>query len=220
MYCAQCDCRFSRWSGRCPVCGSGMVDEAPSQPERPRRDVTYAELVQLTADAGGKLTIPLSATDVAIEKKWRFPYDGYGYAWVKRLQGVQGDLSVDLRTTDAGRKREHTFPYLAFGFAWAREMQGTVGKAPVTVTARDVQSRKSRHFPWLGRGFAWTSEWSGACGAELQVEVARPKCAQASQRLPLPWVRLRLDAQRRPDPERCRGITAGLSAEHATPELV
>ena len=172
MYCPECSCGFSRWSGRCSVCGTALVEHAPPELAVVPAPVPYDELVAMTTAAGGRLTVPLSATDVAVERKWRFPYSGFGYAWVKRLQGVEGVVSVDLRTTDVGRKRAHRFPYFAFGYAWAREMQGTVGDTEITVTAREVESRRSRRFPWLGRGYAWTSEWFGTCGADLQVSVS------------------------------------------------
>jgi hypothetical protein len=64
----------------------------------------------------------LTATKVRMQKKWRIPYLGYGYAWVQEMSGECGSqLQIDFETTDVGMEKKWSFPYQGYGFAWAQK---------------------------------------------------------------------------------------------------
>ena len=64
----------------------------------------------------------LEAVKVSREKKWRFPFMGYGRAWTREMHGECGDqLKVHLMTTEVGRSGEWHFPYRGYGFGWIRK---------------------------------------------------------------------------------------------------
>jgi hypothetical protein len=70
------------------------------------------------------------AKKVEMERKWLFPYMGYGYAWIQKMSGECGKiLRVDLLTTDVGKEKKWQFPYQGYGYAWA-------DKAILTLTLR------------------------------------------------------------------------------------
>ena len=56
------------------------------------------------------------------EKKWSFPYRGYGRAWTEAFGGECGErLKVDLKITEVSKKRGWSFPYQGHGYAWPRK---------------------------------------------------------------------------------------------------
>ena len=178
MYCETCRCEFSGWSGKCPVCRSPLVDGKPLEPVPGREMMAYGELVKLVNTGGGQLEIELSAAEVAVERKWRFPYSGYGFGWVKRMQSTRGTVRVGLATSAVGRRRTSRFPYFGYGYAWARELRGFVGGTEVTLAAAQVGTDRTTRFPWLGRGYAWTQAWSGRCGTELEATLSTTDVAR------------------------------------------
>ena len=172
MYCPACNCAYSGWTGKCPVCRSPLVDNKPPAPAPSQEMMPYADLVELVHTNGGQLTLVLSAAEVATERKWRFPYSGYGFAWVERMQSQGGCVPVDLATSEVGRRRTSRFPYFGFGYAWARELRGSIGGTEVTLAATEVGTDRTSRFPWMGRGYAWTQAWSGRCGTELEATLS------------------------------------------------
>jgi hypothetical protein len=180
MYCPECKCEYEGWSGECPVCKAALVAASTTIVENSGGSTPYDALVKLVRDNGGRLDFELTTVEVGRERKWSFPYFGFGYAWAKRMKGVSRDIAVDLATIDVGKDRIRRFPYLGYGFAWRREMRGHVGGNEVRLQARKVARRKTRSFPYFGYGRAWTELMVGECGdrleAELQtVEVLRKK---------------------------------------------
>jgi hypothetical protein len=70
---------------------------------------------------GGNATA-LTASKVRRERKWGFPYFGFGYAWTEEMQGICGDqIKIDLVTTEIGKRIVRRFPYLGFGLSWIKE---------------------------------------------------------------------------------------------------
>ena len=64
--------------------------------------------------------IILTAEKIARERKMKFPYKGYGYAWVQSMSGKCGEkLKADLTITEVNKRDQWIFPYFGFGFAWA-----------------------------------------------------------------------------------------------------
>jgi hypothetical protein len=169
MFCPECRCEFVGWTGKCPNCNTPLVEESPTVPGIAGKRVSYEALVDLVRENGGQLGIDLSTSEVRRERKWRFPWLGYGRAWAKRMQGAFEDMLVDLMTTEVGRDRGWTFPYLGYGFGWARRVQGSIGGNEVVLTAAKVGTEKKWGFPYFGYGYAWTQEMSGECGAQLAV---------------------------------------------------
>jgi hypothetical protein len=75
---------------------------------------------------GGNETA-LTARKVRRERKWSFPYFGYGYAWTEEMQGTCGDqLEIDLVTTEIGKRKIQRFPWRGFGLSWIRESMLTL----------------------------------------------------------------------------------------------
>ena len=59
------------------------------------------------------------ASQVAREKKWSFPYQGYGYAWTETMSGTCGsDLVAEWQVREVKKCRQHAFPYFGFGYAY------------------------------------------------------------------------------------------------------
>ena len=86
MYCPNCRCEYEGWIGNCPDCRTPLLAEPPHVQEISSKPISYEALVDLVRENGGELSIDLSTTDVGMQKKWGFPYFGYRYAWVKRMQ--------------------------------------------------------------------------------------------------------------------------------------
>jgi hypothetical protein len=130
-------------------------------------EIGYADLLDMVATEGGVLEIPMSTVEVATERRWRFPYSGYGYAWAARMISSGPGPAADLTVTDVGRNSRSRFPYRGYGFAWEREVEGTIAGNPVHLEARDVESERRSSFMWIARGYAWTKVWEGTCGPSL-----------------------------------------------------
>ena len=180
MYCPNCSCEYDGWVGNCPDCRTPLLDEPPYIQEISSNPISYETLVDLVRDNGGQLSMDLSTTDVGMQKKWSFPYFGYRYAWVKRMQGVSNGISVDLLTTDVGTEKRRRFPYSGYGYAWGKRMEGNIGGNALILTAIKVRKESKWSFPYSGYGYAWTQELSGECGDKfsatlLTTDVGRKK---------------------------------------------
>ena len=171
MFCPKCRCEFVGWTGKCPNCKTLLVEGLSPIPETADKPISYEALVDLVRENGGQLRIDLSTTDVGMEKKWGFPYSGYGFAWAKTMQGDFDDILVDLTTTEVGMEKKESFPYRGYGFAWAKAMRGYIGGNKVTLTAKKVAREKKWSFPYSGYGSAWTQEMSGECGGQLKADL-------------------------------------------------
>ena len=182
MFCPECKCEFVGWTSRCPVCKTPLVRKLPVIPMTIDEPISYEALVNLVGEHGDQLRIDLSTTDIGMEKKWSFPYFGYGFAWAKRMQGAFNNISIDLLTTEVGMEKRQGFPYRGYRFAWTRRMQGHVGGNPVILTAKKIVREQKQGFPYFGYGFAWTQEMSGECGNQLKVDLAATKVGKDEER--------------------------------------
>lgn len=179
MYCAVCKCEFEGWTDTCPNCQNPLVEAKP--PELPisvQTALSYDDLVALVKENDGHLTIELAASGISIEKQRAFPYLGYGYAWVKGMQGQHESLKVELHTTEVGKDKSHSFPYFGYGFAWSKKMEGTLAGNAIVLSASRVERNTSRAFPYLGYGYAWTKEMIGQCGDSLKIVLTVTDVAQ------------------------------------------
>lgn len=167
MYCSNCRCEFDGWVGNCPNCRTPLREKPSHVQEFSSNPISYEALVDLVRENGGQLSVELSTTDVGMQKKWGFPYFGYRYAWVKRMQGADKGISVDLSITDVGTEKRWSFPYRGYGYAWEKRMEGNIGGNKITLMATNVRKEKKWSFPYSGYGYAWTQEMSGECGAQL-----------------------------------------------------
>ena len=172
MYCQTCNCEFSGWRGRCPVCKADLVDVKPTKHVSQNGDIAYEDLVQLVEDQGGRLDIDLATTAVGFKRTWTFPYFGFGRAWASRMQGSCEAASVDLETSEVGMDAERRFPYFGHGYAWAKDLKGDIGGNDIHLTATKVARKRSRGFPYLGYGMAWVEQLSGECGDRLEVDLS------------------------------------------------
>lgn len=175
MYCANCNCEFDGWKGKCPNCKNPLQEEKPVKIAEEIPPIDYDSILQSIQDNGGKLDILVNASEVGKSKSLRFPYTGFGYAWTKRMQGATDGIAVDLSTTKVGKDRKRGFPYLGHGFAWQQEMQGMIGGHEINLTARKVIRKKSWSFPYRGFGYAWTDEMAGQLGDKIQVQMISSK---------------------------------------------
>ena len=171
MYCPECKCTYGDWTA-CPVCQIPLAAEVPPDSEPESEPISYEALVEQVRTAGGQLKVEVFARDVGMRKEWGFPYRGYGFAWVKRMQGDFASHPVDLSTTEIGTKKTWGFPYFGYGCAWAKGMQGRIAGHEVTLAAGKAVTKRRADFPWRGYGFAWTEEWSGRCGERLEARLA------------------------------------------------
>jgi hypothetical protein len=130
MYCDVCQCEYAGWQNKCPVCGNPLADKTAPSPKPTGEPVSYDTLVDLIKENGGQLQIEMEATEVGTKITWTFPYFGYGFAWVKRLQGNYQGIPVELSTTEVVRKHTRSFPYNGYGFAWSQEMDGHITQLP------------------------------------------------------------------------------------------
>jgi len=167
MFCIKCRSEFKGLTSRCPDCKILLVRELAPLPEGEGGKVRYEDLVSLVKKNGGQLEIDLSAADIGIRRRWSFPYLGFGFAWVKRMQGASNGTFVDLATTETGMEKKRSFPFFGFRFAWAKKMEGYVGGNEITLIARKVSTERKWSFPYFGYGYAWAQEMSGECGSQI-----------------------------------------------------
>lgn len=171
MYCSSCNCSFVEWVKICPNCKSKLIEEPIQKPGHNNKKIPYEELVGLIRDHNGSITINLSTTDVMMQKKWTFPYFGFGYAWAKNMHGTYSDFSIELSSIEIGKRRQTRFPYLGYGFAWVKSFQGCIEGNEFRLFARDVTYKKTWGFPYFGFGRAWTKNMYGECGNQIKVDL-------------------------------------------------
>ena len=171
MFCPTCNCEFAGWTGKCPNCGTPLVlvPEEQAIYNTQRTAISYNELIDVVKENDGKLIIEVSTTEVETEKKWSFPYFGYGFAWAARMHGLFNDIVIDLTASDIGKEKKAAFPWLGLGYAWVKTMHGSIGGNEVILQVKKVEMKKSWVIYW-GFGFAWTQEMSGKCGNRLSVD--------------------------------------------------
>ena len=171
MYCAECNCEYSGWTGTCPVCRTRLTDSSPIKFNQNGRRISYQELLELLVQNGGQLEVELISTAVEKKRTWRFPYNGYGYAWVKRIKGAYQDIPIDLGTSEVGTSHKWRFPYSGYGYAWEKTMDGHIGGNDISLSATKVNSKSKWGFPYFGFGHGWTESLAGKCGAQIDVEL-------------------------------------------------
>jgi hypothetical protein len=171
MFCPECNCEYTGWTGKCPVCGTPLMEGNPEGFEQVGQPMSYENLLTLIEEKGGYLKIDLSAVRIEKERKWTFPYFGFGYAWTTKMIGRLDDLLVELFTAEVGKSRSRRFPYNGYGFAWEKRMLGTVGGNEMSLDATKVSREKKWRFPYMGYGRAWTDEMDGECGDQLKVHL-------------------------------------------------
>ena len=169
-FCSNCRCAFPAWVRTCPNCKTLLIEELPITSETKDNPLSYENLINMVKKNGGRLQIELTTTDVGMEKKWGFPYRGYGFAWAKKMYGTFDTLTVELTTTDVGMEKKWSFPYQGYGFAWAKKMEGFIGGNECILTATKVRMQKKWRIPYLGYGYAWVQEMSGECGSQLTID--------------------------------------------------
>ena len=185
MFCPACRCEFSGWTGKCPDCGTLLVSEGHAVASTQGTALSYNELIDLVKKNGGKLIIDVSTTEVGIEKKWSFPYFGYGYAWSAGMYGSYNDIAVDLTASDIGKVKKMIIPWFGYGYAWVKTMHGSIGGNEVILHVKKVNTNKSWFFKF-GFGFAWTQEMSGKCGDRLNVEIVTTEVGRKKE-FGFPW---------------------------------
>lgn len=171
MYCPQCNCEYTGWNQKCPVCQTELLAVKPESSKIKSDPADYAALVDAVREYGGVLTIEIKATDIETKRGRSFPYIGRGYAWTKQFEGIHNDFSARLTTTEVGRDRKRTFPYFGYGFAWEKAIQGSVNGIPFTLKAEKVARERKMAFPYRGYGFAWVQAMSGKCGEKLEAKL-------------------------------------------------
>ncbi|MBU7044972.1 MAG: hypothetical protein HXS54_00930, partial [Theionarchaea archaeon] len=78
-FCSNCRCAFPAWVRTCPNCKILLIEELPITSETRDNPLSYEDLINMVKKNGGRLQIELTTTDVGMEKKWGFPYRGYGF---------------------------------------------------------------------------------------------------------------------------------------------
>lgn len=172
MYCPKCNCEYSGWNERCPVCQTVLLENKPPVTSIDSSTIPYDNLVEAVRENGGTLTIQMVATDIETRRGRGFPYLGRGYAWTKKLEGHLDRMSAQLTTTEVGRDRGWQFPYFGYGFAWENEMQGTVAGNPIILKAEKVARESKMGFPYRGFGRAWVQTMSGKCGEKIDTKLS------------------------------------------------
>ena len=120
MYCTQCNCEYSGWKGKCPVCQTWLLEVQPKAIEIKSSPTDYNSLVEEVRNLGGSITIEIETTDIETKRGRRMPYIGRGYAWVKTMSEECGEkLKATLTIGDVQKHKQWVFPYFGFGFAWA-----------------------------------------------------------------------------------------------------
>lgn len=179
MYCVVCKCEFEGWTEACPNCKTKLImDKPPELSALSQTSLPYEDLLALVKENDGQLTVDLAASGICTEKQRAFPYLGYGYAWVKTMQGQHESLRVELHTTETGKDKSYSFPYFGYGFAWSKKMEGTFAGNVIVLSASRVERKTNRAFPYLGYCFAWTHEMTGQCGDSLKAVLTVTDVAQ------------------------------------------
>ncbi|MEJ2266986.1 MAG: hypothetical protein P8X95_26370 [Anaerolineales bacterium] len=107
----------------------------------------------------GDIDVELTTTEVGTERRWEFPYFGFGYAWTKQVQGHIVGNECNLRATKVAKERKLRFPYLGYGYAWVQEMSGKCGdRLKVELSITEVDKERKWRFPYFGYGFAWAGK--------------------------------------------------------------
>lgn len=171
MYCTNCQCDFVGWMGKCPDCGTALVDGKAPEPEAAAPALAYEDLVALVRRSGDRLVVPLGTSEVGMQRGLGFPYRAYKFAWASAMQGDFDSSRVVLTTTEVGKEKKWKFPYFGYGYAWVKHMQGHIGGNEVTLSASRVARERKYGFPYRGFGFAWTEEMSGKCGAQIDAKL-------------------------------------------------
>jgi hypothetical protein len=185
MYCAECNCEYVGWANICPVCKSTLINSSPPEFKENGNKIPYKELLDLVNLNGGQLQIELTTTAVEKKRTWRFPYRGYGYAWVKRMKGEHEGITIDLDTSEVGTSHKWRFPYFGYGYAWEKSMVGDIGGNELSLSATRVNSKATWGFPFFGFGHGWTESLAGHCGEQLEVEVKTVEvCRRRGRRFP------------------------------------
>lgn len=173
MYCTNCQCEFDGWYHRCPQCRNplGITPELSLPTEMSSRVLSYDELVERVRSKNHLIEIDVLTSEVVVQRRWRFPYLGYGYAWAKRFQGGFEDIHAALTTVEEGRHKEWRFPYFGFGYAWPMRLSGHISGNPILLTVNKVRKERKMRFPYLGYGFSWAESFSGECGPQLSAHL-------------------------------------------------
>lgn len=179
MYCKNCDCEYSGWTGSCPTCKQPLTEGATKEYFRTNGHIEYDSLVEMIEENGGSIDVEMEASQVSRKKSTRFPWLGFGYAWTQIMHGQEEDIHVDFITTEVGKDRSWSFPYRGHGYAWEQEMQGWIAGNQCTVSATDVSRKKSWTFPYSGYGYAWTEKMEGNCGDDIRVTLKASKVSRS-----------------------------------------
>ncbi|MFC1725033.1 hypothetical protein ACFL4T_05350 [candidate division KSB1 bacterium] len=172
MFCPKCRCEYPDWIKKCPYHDVPMLYSSLPDYWAGYANISYDELLKTVKENGEKLQTEVTATSIGMEKKWQFPYQGYGYAWAKRLLGASENILVDLRTTEVGHEKKWSFPYMGRGYGWEEEIQGTIGGNDIVLKAQKIEKEKKLSFPYFGFGYGWTQEMTGNCGKQLIAELS------------------------------------------------
>jgi hypothetical protein len=179
MYCKDCNCEYSGWSGKCPRCKQPLEEGVSSEHIRTNGHIEYDQLVEMIQRNGGSIDVVLEASQVSRKKSRRFPWLGFGYAWTQIMHGEGDDIRMDFITTEVEKDRTWTFPYRGHGYAWQQVMQGWIAGNECTVSATDVSRKRSWTFPYSGYGYAWTEKLEGDCGDEIRVSMKASKVSKS-----------------------------------------
>jgi hypothetical protein len=163
-----------------------MLTDSPSLNfNKNGKKISYKELLDLVNQNGGQIQVELTTTAVEKKRTWRFPYNGYGYAWVKRAKGQLQNIPIDLGTSEVGTSHKWRFPYSGYGYAWEKSMEGHIGGNELSLSATRVNSKATWGFPYFGFGHGWTESLAGRCGDQLDVEVMSIEvCKRRGRRFP------------------------------------
>ena len=171
MYCPMCACDFAEWTGKCPIDGTLLIERVPINERPVSKTIPYETIIELLNKNGGSYEIEMKTTEVGCERKFSFPWRGYGFAWTKKMQGNLDGITIDLQVEEVGTKKDWSFPYQGYGFAWERRMHGWIGGHEINLSATKVAHEKKLLFPFRGHGFSWSEELKGDCGKLIRADM-------------------------------------------------
>ena len=171
MFCPKCRCEYPDWIRNCPHHDIPLIYSSLPDYKTGFTNISYDELIKTVKDNFEKLQFEVFAAAIGMERKWEFPYQGYGYGWAKKLLGSSENILVDIRTTEVGHEKIFSFPYIGRGYGWEEEIRGTIGGNEIILKAQIVEKEKKWSFPYFGFGYGWTKEMNGKCGDQLKVEL-------------------------------------------------